>query len=143
MKIPQISIFVSNRPGRLHAVCQSLADADINLLSLTLADNGEFGLIRIIVSHPEKAVEILSKAGIVATVTEVLACEVSALKGGLAKLLNTPAGTLQIDYMYAYPTCNDKDIAVMILRFREPDEAIMLLQKAGVKILGRKDLLEE
>ena len=40
MKIPQISIFVSNRPGRIHAVCQSLADADINLLSLTLAEIG-------------------------------------------------------------------------------------------------------
>lgn len=143
MKIPQISIFVSNRPGRLHAVCQSLADAGINLLSLTLADSGEFGLIRIIVSHPEKAVEVLSQAGIAATVTDVIACEVSALKGGLAQLLNTPAGALQIDYMYAYPTCNNKDIAVMILRFREPDEAITLLKKAGVIILGRKDLLEE
>ena len=141
MKIPQISIFVSNRPGRIHAVCQSLADADINLLSLTLADNGEFGLIRIIVSHPEKAVEVLRKSGIVAIVTDVVACEVSALKGGLAKLLSTPAGSLQIDYMYAYPTCHQKDKAIMILRFTDPDEAIALLEEAGVKLLSKKDIL--
>lgn len=141
MKIPQISIFVSNRPGRIHAVCQSLADADINLLSLTLADSGEFGLIRIIVSHPEKALEVLGKSGIVAIVTDVVACEVSALKGGLAKLLSTPAGSLQIDYMYAYPTCHQKDKAIMILRFTDPDEAIALLEKAGVKLLSKKDIL--
>ena len=40
MKIPQVSVFVSNRPGRLQAVCKSLADAGVNLLSLTLADSG-------------------------------------------------------------------------------------------------------
>ena len=57
MKIPQVSVFVSNRPGRLQAVCRSLADAGVNLLSLTLADSGEFGLIRLIVSDPEKAVD--------------------------------------------------------------------------------------
>ena len=55
MKIPQVSVFVSNRPGRLQAVCKSLADAGVNLLSLTLADSGEFGLIRLIVSDPEKS----------------------------------------------------------------------------------------
>jgi hypothetical protein len=71
----------------------------------------------------------------------VIACEVSALKGGLAKLLSTPAGSLQIDYMYAYPTCNQKEIAIMILRFRDPDEAISLLEKAGVQLLSRKELL--
>ena len=54
MKIPQVSVFVSNRPGRLQAVCKSLADAGVNLLSLTLADSGEFGLIRLIVSDPER-----------------------------------------------------------------------------------------
>ena len=54
MKIPQVSVFVSNRPGRLQAVCRSLADAGVNLLSLTLADSGEFGLIRLIVSDPER-----------------------------------------------------------------------------------------
>jgi len=141
MKIPQISIFVSNRPGRIHAVCQSLADADINLLSLTLADSGEFGLIRIIVSHPEKAIEVLTKSGIVGIVTDVIACEVSALKGGLAELLSTKAGSLQIDYMYAYPTYHLKDKAIMILRFRNPDEAISILEEAGVKLLSKKEIL--
>ena len=73
MKIPQVSVFVSNRPGRLQAVCRSLADAGVNLLSLTLADSGEFGLIRLIVSDPEKAVDVLAKAGLSATITDVVA----------------------------------------------------------------------
>ncbi|MFA6341613.1 MAG: ACT domain-containing protein [Fibrobacteraceae bacterium] len=141
MKIPQISIFVANRPGRLQTICKSLADANINLLSLTLADSGEFGLVRLIVSHPEKAVTVLESSGLAAAITDVIACEVDAGLGGLAKLLATPAGQLQIDYMYAYPMQHEKNYAIMIFRFKDPDAAIDALRKAGAKVLSRKDLL--
>ena len=138
MKIPQVSVFVSNRPGRLQAVCKSLADAGVNLLSLTLADSGEFGLIRLIVSDPEKAVDVLAKAGLSATITDVVACPVNAAIGGLAELLSTAVGSQQIDYMYAYPsTLNGSNI--MILRFQDVDKAIEALKatnfKAGKNVL--------
>ena len=130
MKIPQVSVFVSNRPGRLQAVCKSLADAGVNLLSLTLADSGEFGLIRLIVSDPEKAVDVLAKAGLSATITDVVACPVNAAIGGLAELLSTAVGSQQIDYMYAYPsTLNGSNI--MILRFQDVDKAIEALKAGG------------
>lgn len=143
MKIPQLSVFVSNQPGRLNSVCRTLAEANINLLSITLADSGDFGLIRLIVPDPEKAVTVLEKSGIAATITEVIACKVSAELGGLSKLLSTPAGELQIDYMYAFPTCTDPDYAIMILRFENPDQAVELLQQSNTTLISRKEILNE
>ena len=140
MKIPQVSVFVSNRPGRLQAVCRSLADAGVNLLSLTLADSGEFGLIRLIVNDAEKAVDVLAKAGLSATITDVVACPVNANIGGLADLLSTAVGTQQIDYMYAYPsTVNGSNI--MILRFADTDKAIEALQATNFKAISKEELL--
>ena len=140
MKIPQVSVFVSNRPGRLQAVCKSLADAGVNLLSLTLADSGEFGLIRLIVSDPEKAVNVLAKAGLSATIADVVACPVNAAIGGLAELLSTAVGSQQIDYMYAYPsTLNGSNI--MILRFQDVDKAIEALKATNFKAISKEELL--
>ena len=140
MKIPQVSVFVSNRPGRLQAVCRSLADAGVNLLSLTLADSGEFGLIRLIVNDAEKAVNVLAKAGLSATITDVIACPVNAKIGGLADLLSTAVGGEQIDYMYAYPsTLNGSNI--MILRFQNTDKAIEALQATNFKAISKEELL--
>lgn len=141
MKIPQVSVFVSNRPGRLQAVCRSLADAGVNLLSLTLADSGEFGLIRLIVNNPEKAVDVLAKAGLSATITDVVACPVNAAIGGLAELLSTAVGSQQIDYMYAYPsTLNGSNI--MILRFQDTDKAIEALKATNFKAIDKEKLFK-
>ncbi|MDR1759652.1 MAG: ACT domain-containing protein [Fibrobacter sp.] len=141
MKIQQLSVFVSNQPGRLHSVCRTLAEAGINLLSITLADSDDFGLIRLIVSDSDKAVEVLEKSGIASTITEVIACKVSAKRGGLADLLATPAGELQIEYMYAFPACRDPDYAIMIFRFHDPDKAVELLQQSGVSLVSRREIL--
>lgn len=141
MKIPQVSVFVSNRPGRLQTVCRSLADAGVNLLSLTLADSGEFGLIRLIVNNPEKAVEILTKAGLSATVTDVVACPVEAKAGGLADLLSTAVGSQQIDYMYAFPATSKAGKDIMILRFQDTDAAIKALEASNFKAISKEELL--
>ena len=141
MKIPQVSVFVSNRPGRLQTVCRSLADAGVNLLSLTLADSGEFGLIRLIVNNPEKAVDVLAKAGLSATITDVVACPVNAAIGGLVELLSTAVGSQQIDYMYAYPSTLDGS-NIMILRFQDTDKAIEALKATNFKAISKEELFK-
>jgi len=140
MKIPQVSVFVQNRPGRLQAVCRSLADAGINLLSLTLADSGEFGLIRLIVNEAEKAVDVLAKAGLSATVTDVVACPVADKVGGLADLLDV-LGDLQIDYMYAYPSECATATNIMILRFSDTEKALKVLEEKNFKTLSTQEML--
>ena len=55
MQIRQISIFLANEPGQLSAICRALADANINIATLSLADTSDFGIVRMIVDDHEKA----------------------------------------------------------------------------------------
>ena len=78
MKIHQLSMFLENKPGRLSEPCRLLADAGINILTLSLADTQQFGILRIIVRDWEKVRKVLESAGCVVNVTEVVATEVGA-----------------------------------------------------------------
>ncbi len=132
MKIPQLSVFVENKPGHLNVPCRLLAEAGINLVTLSLADTKQFGVLRLIVRQWQRAREVLEAAGLVVTVTEVLAIEVPDRPGGLADLLDvfSHAG-INVEYMYAF-TARLGNCAVMILRFDNMDAAIAALTRAGI-----------
>ena len=76
MRIPQLSISVANKPGHLVAPCQLLAEAGINLVTLSLAERQEYGILRLIVRDWQRAKEVLGANGFRVTVTEVLAVQV-------------------------------------------------------------------
>ncbi len=140
MKISQISLFLENKPGHLSSVCQTLADAGINILTLSLADTQQFGILRLIVEDWQRAKKVLEDTGCVVNVTEVVATEVEDRPGGLAMILRTlEEGGANIEYMYAF-TFGNKDRAVMVFRFDQPDAAIKILQEAGISVLGAVEL---
>jgi hypothetical protein len=141
MKIQQISLFAENKPGRIFAPMRLLAQEGIDIRALYLADTGEYGILRMIVSDWQKAAAILESHGFVAKVTEVLAVEVGDHPGALAGVLAALDETgFNIEYMYAFPyTRGDK--AVLIFRFDDPDTAIVRLQKTGINLLAGAELL--
>ena len=63
MTVNQVSVFIENRQGRLGEVLQVLKDNDVNILSISLADTTEYGLLRLIVNKPEHARDVLLEAG--------------------------------------------------------------------------------
>jgi len=135
MKIHQLSIFVENRPGHLAAPCKALAQAGINIATLSLADTKQFGILRLIVRDWQKAQEVLKAAGIVASVTEVLAIEVPDRPGGLADVLTLiEQSGVNVEYMYA---CAERlgDKAALVFRFDAPDRAVQVLSDAGINVL--------
>ncbi|GAB4129722.1 ACT domain-containing protein [Thermopirellula anaerolimosa] len=142
MKLKQISLFLENKPGHLSAVCRLLAENRINILTLSLADTEQFGILRLIVEDWGKTKEVLEKAGNVVTVTDVVATEVEDRPGGLAELLSVvqEAG-INIEYMYAF-TFRSGGRAIMIFRFDDPDAAITALQRRGFNVLQGVDLFE-
>jgi hypothetical protein len=143
MKILQLSVFAENKPGHLFAPCRLLADHGINLKSLSVADTQKFGILRMLVSDPEKAMAILKIAGHVVKTTEVLAIEVPNQPGGLLQVLAALEGSaVNIEYVYASPFGRDGK-AVLIFRFDDPDAAVVTLQKAGLNVLGGADFLKE
>ena len=143
MRIPQLSLFVENRPGHVTAPCKLLADAGINIVTLALADTQQFGILRLIVREWQRAKDSLEAAGLVVNVTEVLALEVPDRPGGLAELLGIfeQAG-LNVEYMYAF-TARLGNRAVLVFRFDDVDAAISALTRAGINPVSPVNLYDQ
>ncbi|MFP4356641.1 MAG: ACT domain-containing protein [Phycisphaerae bacterium] len=140
MKITQLSVFLENKPGRLSEPCQILADAGINILTLSLADTEQFGIMRLIVEDWAKAKNVLTAAGSVVNVTEVVATEVDDRPGGLARLLGTlESAEINIEYMYAF-TFRRADKAILIFRFEDPDAAVEVLRAKDINVIDPVEL---
>jgi hypothetical protein len=140
MKLTQVSLFLENRPGRLRAPIQVLADRGINILTLSLADTQQFGILRLIVGDSAAARTALEGRGYVVSLAEVIAVEVEDRPGGLASILaHLDDAGLNVEYMYAF-TFGRGDRAALIFRFEDPDAAITLLQQQGVNVLTDVEL---
>ncbi len=142
MKLTQLSLFLENKPAHLRKPCSVLAQAGINILTLSLADTQQFGILRLIVRDWEKAKKALEEAGCVVKTTEVVAVEVDDKPGGLDELLgHIEKASLNIEYMYAF-TFGREDKAIMIFRFEDPDAAVAALQTQGVNVVGSVELYD-
>lgn len=136
MKLKQISVFLENRPGHLLSICDLLAQHHIDIATLTLADTSEFGLLRIIVKDWKKAQEVLEAKGCAINITEVMAIEVPDTAGGLAEVLKiAQAGGLNVEYMYAFTSCNSQN-AQIVFRFKNMENASDVLTNAGISVLS-------
>ena len=140
MKLNQISVFMENKPGQLKAVCQALADAGINILTLSLADTKQFGILHLITPEWERAQTVFKEAGFISSVNEVLAVEVADRPGGLVEILDAieEAG-LNVEYMYAF-TFGSQGKAALIFRFSDPDAALAKLKASGINVIGKVEL---
>ena len=142
MKLKQLSLFLENRPGQLRAPCETLAAAGIDLLTMSLADTAQFGILRFIVRDPERARQVLEQAGMVVKVTEVVPVEVENRPGGLAEVLaRIEEAELGVEYMYDFGAASRGGKAAIIFRFEDPDRALAALKAAGVRILAGEELL--
>ena len=143
MKIHQISLFLENKPGHLNAICRTLAEAQINIVTLSLADTQQFGIVRLIVEEWQKAKDVLEQAGYVVNVREVVAATVADKPGGMAEVLDIigKAG-VNIEYMYAFAFRHGAE-AVLVFRFDNPDRAIEALKAAGRDVLDAVTLFTE
>ncbi|HOT50000.1 MAG TPA: amino acid-binding protein [Candidatus Hydrogenedentes bacterium] len=139
MLIHQLSLFLENKPGRLIEPCRALAEAGVNIATLSLADTRQFGILRLIVNDWQKGKEALEQAGFVVSVTEVVATEIADRPGGLADVLEIiEKGRINIEYMYAFASRSNNK-AVLVFRFDKPAAAVELLCAKGVNVIGVED----
>jgi hypothetical protein len=136
MKLQQLSLFLENKPGQIKVPCRVLSKAGINVLTLSLADTQQFGILRLIVKDWVGAKKALEAAGCIVNLTEVLALDVTDKPGGLADLLDIlDEAKLDIEYMYAFTSGTRGQKAALIFRFADPDVAIKVLGKHNISIL--------
>lgn len=129
MTVKQISIFLENKPGRLARICKTLADAGINIATLSLADTADFGIVRMIVDDHVRGCKILRDAGFAVSETDVVMVTVPDSPGGMAALTEKldRAGA-DIEYSYAY-ALGQGEKAILVFRFKDNEKAIAALKR--------------
>ena len=140
MQIKQLSIFVENKAGRLAEITAVLAEANVDLRAISIADTSDFGILRLIVDHPDEAVEALKKAGMTVSLTSVIAIGIHDRPGEFAKAMRILADEhIAIEYMYAFIS-RDKGKAFVILRVDDDQRAVSVLQDSGITILTAEEI---
>lgn len=143
MNVTQLSAFVSNKPGHLQKVLRVLADENINIITLIIAETADFGILRMIVNDSEKGYRTLKENNITCSITDVLALEIDDTPGSLYRALDAFAQkNLNIEYMYAFTEKRDGK-AVMIFRFEDIEAAKQALSGSGYSIVRKNDLIGE
>ncbi|MCW3140361.1 MAG: ACT domain-containing protein [Methanophagales archaeon] len=138
--IKQISVFAENKPGRMARVARTLADAGVNIRALTIAEAGDFGVIRMVVDDTERGYKALHDGGFTVSETDVLAVELKDVPGGLYEIANTLGmNNVNVDYAYAFVTAKFKH-AMLILRVDDIQRATEVLNEAGVRLATREEI---
>ncbi len=142
MPIKQISIFVENKPGRLADITAILAKRDIDIRALSIADTTDYGILRLIVSKPDKAVEVIREEGMTVSATNVLGIAIPDEPGGFAKAIAVLAeNEISVEYAYAFITPRMGE-AYIILRVADNDFAADVLTKAGIRLIEQVDIFD-
>lgn len=127
MKAKQVSVFLENKSGRLNEVTQILGDSGINISAFTIADTSDFGILRLIVSNPDKACAVLKQNQFSVKTTDVVLARTPNKPGSLSKMLKILSeGGSFIEYMYAFSM--EKDSATIVIRPASIEKCMEILQ---------------
>lgn len=142
MIIKQISVFLENKSGRLAAVTDVLAKANINILALSIADTTNFGILRLIVCDYARAEKVLKDAGLTVKATDVFGVAMEHTPGGLHDVVAVMADqNIEIEYMYAF-VGKHKECGYVIIKTDQNDRAISALKQAHMRLVSNEDLQE-
>jgi hypothetical protein len=138
MLIKQLSIFLENKKGRFTEVAKILGDAEINMTAFTVAENSDFGILRLIVSDPEKAKEVLKEHRYAVSVTDVVCLQCPNVPGSLATAMTiiTKAGIF-VEYMYAFSFGQG---ALVIIRPDNLEKCVNVLKDNKLELLAASEL---
>ena len=136
--VVQISVFIENRPGRAATVCELLEEARINVRGFMISDTNDYGILRLVVDQPERAVEVLGEAGFTAKAKPILVARLVDKPGNLSKLLRHLAEA-QVDVTYTYSLIS----TFVAISVRDVHEAWQAAEKAGVELVTLDELLSE
>jgi hypothetical protein len=138
MIIKQLSVFLENRSGRLHEVFDILGNAQINVSACSLADTSEFGILRMIVSEPQKAHESLKENRFSVNTSEVISFATPNTPGALSKTLKILSdANIGIEYLYGF---SPGDKSFIVLRSDNLEKAIIELQRHEMELISASDL---
>jgi hypothetical protein len=139
MTVKQLSVFIENRQGRLGEVLHVLKENNVNILSISLADTTEYGLLRLIVNNPERGCEVLLKAGFSSMLTDVLIIKVPHVAGSLQKILERiTEKNVNIEYMYGLSV--EATDASIVMKTNELNVACDILRAEKIETMTAEEI---
>ena len=140
MVVKQISIFVENKEGRIKKAIDTLAKQNINIRALSIADTTKYGILRLIVSDNEKAIEALEADGFIVKENEVIILAVPDEPNGLNSTLAVfDEKGINLEYLYAFVS-SKTDEAIVVMRLENMEKAIDALAENNIRILETEDI---
>lgn len=135
----QLTVFIENRSGRLSEVLNVLKEADVNILSLSLADTTEFGLLRLIVDNAAKGKEMLAEKGFSSLLSDISIIKIPHKVGSLQSLLKTiDENGVNIEYMYGLSI--EANEAYIVLKASDSEKIESILSAANITTVGCEEL---
>ncbi len=142
MTIKQLTVFVKNSKGSLVELTKLLAQNDINIRALSVAETQEFGMLRLIVNNVDKATKILEENNYLIKAVDVIGIKISDKPGGLAQALEAlDKADINVEYMYAFMTCSANS-AYVVIRVADNSAAEKALLDAGLELMTEDDVKE-
>jgi hypothetical protein len=140
MLIKQISIFIPNKKGSLSQLTDILIAHNIDIRAIAVFDTAEFGILRIVVDDPDRAVEILNEEGVVAKVSKVIAVEPEDKPGSLNEIFAIlKDADINIDYIYSF-IMRKKEMPYIVLKVDEQEKAVEVLTAAGINVINKEEI---
>ena len=140
MSLKQLTIFVENKKGALVNVTKILADNNVNLRALSIADTQDFGILRLIVNDNDIAIKALQEAGYMISTTDVVGVKIGDQPGKLSKALEVlDEADINMEYLYAFMARTEKH-AYVVLRVADNDAAEKALEAAGFHMITDADV---
>jgi len=138
MTIRQLSVFLENKTGHLNQILSVLAQNNINIVALTVADSSDYGILRAIVSDPEKAMQVLRAEQFTVRVHEILSLEMGAAPGSMSHILDLfTAADICIEYVYAFSFGSK---SILMFRTDNSEKAIGIVKANHLKSITQEDL---
>ena len=140
MAIKQITVFVENRQGALVSITRALAENNVNIRALSIADTRDFGILRLIVNDEATAEKTLLENGYLIKVTDVVGVKIGDAPGKLTSALEVlDSAGINMEYLYAFMARTEKH-AYVVLRVEDNTAAELALEKAGFHLVTVADI---
>ena len=135
MNVRQLSVFIENKAGRVSEVTDVLGRAGVNIRGFSVSDTADYGIIRLVVDHPDAGRDALKEAGFTVKEAEVICINLPDQPGGLAGVLKlvSDAG-VNIEYVYSLIS------TYVVINVADVDRAVSLLKNTPVELVSQEEI---
>lgn len=137
MNVKQLSVFIENKAGRVSEVTDVLGGVGVNIRGFSVSDTAGFGIVRLVVDHPDKGLAALEDAGFTVKESDVLVIKLPDVPGSLANALKAVSDAgVNIEYVYSLVS------TYVVVNVADIKGAMNLLAGAPVEIVGQEDIAQ-